>query len=136
MVRKTVEEKKKRQEEKEQRKRIREQKKRQRQQQQASNKRKKHRPLRTKVQTEILEREPECTTEMEEEQSCIHDPQEPIQPNKQPVFTCELCAECGQYWIDGEQWLECRSCLLCYHTTCVADEEDLDNDNFVCPACQ
>ena len=136
MVRKTEEEKKKRQEEKEQRKRIREQKKRQRQQQQASNKRKKRRPLQTKSTKENLTREPKRTIEIEGEQSCSPDPREPIQPKKQAAFTYEPCAECGHYWIDGEQWLECRSCLLCHHTTCVADEEDLDNDNFVCPACQ
>ena len=107
MVRKTKEQKKKRQEEKEQRKRIREHKKRQRQQQQASNRRKKGLPLQTKGAKENIRREPEGTTEIEGEQSCIHDPREPIQPKKQAAFTYEPCAERGHYWVDGEQGLEC-----------------------------
>ena len=38
--------------------------------------------------------------------------------------------------IEGEYWVECRSCLLCYHLACVVDdEEDVSEYDFVCPSC-
>ena len=53
-----------------------------------------------------------------------------------PAFTEDTCSHCGHCWTEGEQWVECRSCLLCYHLTCVTDEEeDISEHDFVCPSC-
>ena len=58
------------------------------------------------------------------------------QQNSSVKFTDEPCAHCGLYWSDEEEWVKCRSCPLCYHISCVVNEEYIEEDDFICPDCE
>ena len=132
-VRVAEEEKKKKEDEKKARKRIREERKRQREEQQTSRARKRRKqvnthkkPIRkTSVNRGKGGKLPTSSRSLNHQQQ-----------NSTVKFTDEPCAHCGLYWSGEEDWVECRSCLLCYHTSCVATEEYIEQDDFLCPDCE
>ena len=93
-------------EEKSQRKRIREERKWQRQQQQ-SNRNKKRRTL----------EKPTCQKNLRQMNRPIRIEQTSVPVHfkhletlvVQPAFTEDPCSDCGHCWMEGEQWVECRS---------------------------